>query len=323
MKYLIYTILLTSLINFSFANEINSEYLEKGFSDIHVSPSGKYLVFSKDDAPGIYLFDIKTNDAFLIGHGIGSAYHASFSQDERYIGFKLFKKIDEKILQVPALYDFENKKIIELAPPSSQTGIPSFSDDEKVAFTVGTFLILKDLNTSEERKFELPNYSNLTPLSPDGSKILFNDMDDQICLFDLDSNESRKLTTDDTGYYEPIWSPDGSAILMSSFGGNLNIYDFSKNEKITLGPGNNPQWINNGNEIIFSRPEFSENREVVNMDLYSTDKYGDIKTELTSSPEWESFPAYNSTNNTIYLADRFSGKLLTTTLYKQNLFYMP
>ena len=141
--------------------------IETGYSDLNLSPSGRYLTYSFDKQPGIFLLDIKKNESILISSGNGCAYQSSWSPDERFLGFKIFKKSDGYIMQIPALYDIEKKEIIELSSPVLQAGVPSFSGNDLVVFTLSNFLMIKDMKNSTFTRVDLYHYYNLNPISKD------------------------------------------------------------------------------------------------------------------------------------------------------------
>ncbi|HPI72967.1 MAG TPA: hypothetical protein PLZ01_06145, partial [bacterium] len=150
--------------------------VDQGFAHLSLSPAGDRLLFDLLEQPGLYLADLATGATETIALGYGVAYRASWSEDSRHVGFKRF--IGR--LQVASVYDVMNRTLRDLCEPSAQVGIPAFSADGRISFTIDRTLYLVDLQGRVLRTFPLPAYCNQTPISPDGSRAAFTDQDDQL-----------------------------------------------------------------------------------------------------------------------------------------------
>ena len=107
----------------------------------------------------------------------------------------------------------------------------------------------------EENCAGVRNMSDNSPdLSPDGQWITFisnRDGDFEIYIADVNGNNLRQLTANDTGDYDPVWSPDGQWIAFYSFRdgpNNSEIYVMDRNganvRRLTDNPtaDDNPSW---------------------------------------------------------------------------------
>ena len=200
----------------------NLQIVEKGVSLSAVSADGSKLLFSQTGNRGLCLAELDMQRTLLINAEIGSGSRATWSADGRYAAFKQLSKTTEgQFLQTPCLFDSEIEQILPLTSSSWRCGIPSISRDNKVVFTVGTTLYISDPSGNIQTTFLLPVYANQTPISPDGRTVVYNDGDDQLWLLRLSNGERRKLTTEGSSYFEPLWSPDGKKIAASTHDGRV------------------------------------------------------------------------------------------------------
>jgi len=100
----------------------------------------------------------------------------------------------------------------------------------------------------------------------------------QLFVVTLNSKHIRRLTQDDSGYFDPAWSPDGKTIACASnegrivggFGATItNIYALSaldgSKTVLTAGPGNKwmPEWSPDGHLIAYLENEASSKKSVM------------------------------------------------------------
>lgn len=183
----------------------------------------------------------------------------------------------------------------KLVSVSLQTGLPaditdfyeavgqaSFSLNGKLVYSAGTLLHVVSNNNITH--YRLPDYANLTPVSPDGNYVVYNDRQDQLFLLDLASGLSARITKDEKGYFLPQWSPDSKYILYSSLDAGLYIYDISRGSSVYIGRGFNPSWSADGKQIVF---EFREEQQGVflNSDLHIYSPETGVSVKLTDTPE--------------------------------------
>ncbi len=239
--------------------------VDQGFAHLSLSPAGDRLLFDLLEQPGLYLADLATGATETIALGYGVAYRASWSEDSRHVGFKRF--IGR--LQVASVYDVMNRTLRDLCEPSAQVGIPAFSADGRISFTIDRTLYLVDLQGRVLRTFPLPAYCNQTPISPDGSRAAFTDQDDQLHVLTMADGRIRRLSTDAVGCFAPQWSPNNRTLLAHSIDGRVLIFDSSSGCVKDLGPGLHAIWDKQGEWITFTRITLSSEGRVVRQGLYS------------------------------------------------------
>lgn len=231
------------------------------------------------------IYRIKENSVEKIVSSPGVGYRFSISHERNQIGFKI---INEKG-QRPALYDIKRDEIEYLHDYVPLCGQPSLSPSI-TAFTSGEKLVL--IKNGSRKIINLGNYSNLTPISPDGNHIAFNDIKDRIKLKNLNTDEEKIISPE--GCFGPRWSPDGEWILFTSLGDKIYSYNIISDTLHYLGKGHSPRWSPEGDRIIYYRKEI-EKLEVVSSDIFITSPRGKITEKLTfTDNELEITPSFSA-----------------------------
>lgn len=239
---------------------------EKGFSHLSLSPAGDRLLFDLQEQPGLYIADLSTGTMETIALGCGVAYRASWSADSRHVGFKRF--VNRR--QVASVYEVKSRTLRDLCEPNAQVGIPAFSSDGRISFTIGRTLYVVDLQGRVLHSFPLQAYCNQTPLSPDGSMAAYTDQDDQLHVLTMADGRIRRLSADAVGCFAPQWSPDNRTLLAHSIDGRVLLFDSSTGGMRDLGPGLHAIWDKQGERVILTRITLSSEGRVLRLGLYST-----------------------------------------------------
>ncbi|MCL5030601.1 MAG: T9SS type A sorting domain-containing protein [Bacteroidetes bacterium] len=273
------------------------------------------IVFTDSKNSAIYL--LQDNKPTLLISSPGCGNYLTYSKNKQLIGFKY---IDNNGNQIPSIINLTTKEISHLYSPVKAAGQVSFADDGTYAFTIGNKLIVHSVKGAET-EIDLGNYSNLTPISPNGNFAVYNNDGDKLFIINLLTNERRLITDNSCGYFSPIWSPDGNKILSSSLSGTLKVYDLESDRTYSLGEGLSPAWSNDSHLIIFYKNEI-KNMQLLNSDLYISDITGSEIHQLTSSQnQFEVDPSFGNNDSEIVYSLSGSEKILTANFSKVNLLF--
>ena len=202
---------------------------------------------------GSEIFLVRDNTLQTIVASPGAGMYINVSKDGRYIGYK---SIDGNANQAPAVYDVTTGAVTLLEPYSNQCGQVSFADDGTMAYTVGETLILRKDNTRQT--FPLGFYTNIANISPDGSKVVFNNLDGEMFVLDVEGRDISPLGAANS--YRAIWSEDGAHLAIQQADGGLKSMDLASRRIYDLGRANSVRWA--GTDLIITR-SVSENELVV------------------------------------------------------------
>lgn len=268
---------LTGSLTVSLTQTVKENFSE-GFLINPVTTS--YGIVAVDEFESV-VYLINDDQIQKIVEGPGCGRFLNFSMDRSKFGFKL---IDPKSgLETPAIYNFADKKIISLYQPSKRAGQVSFSDNGKIAFMIGTSLVISSGETIV--KYNVGVFSNNASISPDGKQVVFRDEFDQLWIFDLEKLTKQKITDDTRGYYNARWSPDTGYISFESVDGNIFIYNRSEGIK-HISKGENPKWSADSKKIIFHQKEIDfANVQLINSDLFIYDILSDEIIRITSTQD--------------------------------------
>lgn len=257
------------------------EFHEK-YNNPQFSPDNTKILFTDNNSNAVYVLDSQAKEVIKLGSSPSSGYKYYWSPDGKKIGFKaLIKTQSNSYLQVPVVYDVTTQKSVFLNSPVPRCGIPSFSVDGKIAYSIDNEIIVIDTWLWELKRISIPIYSNITPISPDGNKVLYNDKDDQIWLADIDGFNRIQLTNDGNGYFNPVWSPDSNKVMLTTISGDIKVIDLATRVTFAIDSGLNPSWNSDSQHIIYKKLE-TDGIDVKRTSLNIAKYDGNEKTELSS-----------------------------------------
>lgn len=283
---LIFSVIIFIVINifvYVYAQTID---FHSGYNNPLFSADNEHILFAGDNHNGVYIYNITTDEILQISSGKSSGYKYYWSVDGSKVGFKvLLEQEGDKFLQVPVVYDIYKKKYICLTEPVSLCGIPSFSADGKIVYSLSNKIVILDDKLNILKEIPTRNYSNITPVSPDGSKILYNDDNDQIWLVELNNLSHTKLTDDKEGYYNPVWSPDSKKVILNTISGHIKVVDINSKKIFYVDKGLAPCWNNDSQYLFYHKIEVVDGLRVTRS-VVSNAKYdGTDKNELTTDTD--------------------------------------
>ncbi len=271
----------------------NSPLVPEGyFTDPIETKNG--IIVTNEYQSTIYLIKNDEITELISAPGCGRFY--TVSNDENYLGFKL---IDANTgLQTPAILNLISGELTKLHEPVSYAGQVSFADNGTVAFTIGTKLIIR--NGNDEKAYELGEYSNRAPISPDGKNAIFSDANEQLWKIDLLDGSKSQITNEDNGFCRANWAPDGKRITFESVNAGVYYSDFIQMKRI--GTGEKPRWNNESQRIVYFNKEVDfENVKLINSDIYQYKIADDKLEKITSTADLKEMdPRFTKEGEIIY-----------------------
>lgn len=260
-----------------------------GYNNPLPSPRNNQLIaFAGESFDKVYLYSLPTEEMIEISGGKSSGYKFYWSLDGKYLGFKHLIEIKEyeEFLHLPVIYDITRQEWIPLCEPQPFCGIPSFSADGKIVYSVGNKIKVLDKNLHLIDEIEIQNYSNITPISPDGKYIAYNDDNEQIWLVDLVKKVHKKISDDSDAYYDPIWSWDSKKVILKTITGHIKVYELTTGQLYYIDKGLSPQWDFNSEYVFYHKIETSGNGFNIEKSVICISKFnGTEKSELTSKED--------------------------------------
>lgn len=255
-----------------------------GLANPRWSPDGRHLALSDDCGNGMYLYDTQTETCVRITDAPGSGYACNWSADSKKLGFKLLVPVAGSVfpLQMPVVFDVQQQKVFALHTAVPRAGVPSFSSNGLTAFTIDRDLRIVDSSGKLVKSVPLGHYANLAPVSPDGTKVAYNTADDQVAVLELATGQSTRLTSDQNGYFGPVWSPDSARLAVSTIAARLKSIDIQAKRMHDLDEGTNPSWAPDCRTIFYSRTDRIDGVQVLDSDIYHIQSDGSGKTRLAA-----------------------------------------
>ena len=252
-----------------------------------------HLIATDNHYSALYQISDEKMDTLVSSPGSGRYF--SISPDRQYIGFKL---INKQGLQCPGLYDLLTGEIRSLHDFCTRVGQVSFTENGKIAFTIGTELIVKeDLN---ENRYNLGTYANIAPISPDGQYVVYNDDHDDLWVLMLKNMDRKCITAKlEGGFFWPKWSSNSRLIVFSSLHGHIYVYSLPEEKVYQIGEGTSPTWSSDNKFLLYHR-SITDDMVLIGSDLYLARYDGKERFKLTStSGIHEMDPVFCNDDNTI------------------------
>ncbi|MBN1488699.1 MAG: PD40 domain-containing protein, partial [Phycisphaerae bacterium] len=253
------------------------------FDNPSYSPDGKWLAMSDGRRDALYLYNIADKTVVEMANSPSGGYAYNWAPDSTRVGFKRLIPSGQGALplQVPVFFDIGTQTLVSLCPPVQRAGVPSLAATGQIAFSVDEELRIADVSGTTLKTFALGHYANLTPISPDGTKVAYNDRDDRICVIDLATGERKALTSDENAYFNPVWSPDSSRLIVSTVSGQLKVVEISSGTVHELDEGDSPSWGPDSQTVFYNKVDRVPSVKVNSADLCRIQFDGSSMTNLT------------------------------------------
>ncbi|NOY77106.1 MAG: T9SS type A sorting domain-containing protein [Calditrichaeota bacterium] len=277
------------------AGKIPTEMVEaRVLSKVH-----SYL-FSSSEKKGLFFFSQEKNRLIRITPNTGTVF--SFDGG-RWLGLKWIRPGQNGR---PIVYHTEDSRIQTLPSSAANVGVPSFSRTGQIAYCDGNEIVLADSNGISFQRIRIPFYANLTPISPDGRWVAYNDSDDQIWIVSTTNPRNRRKLTDGRhAYFHPRWSHASDRLLIQSIDGKLFVSGLRPNTLKELAEGTHPVWSPDDRWVAFEKPVWGEQGFISNWDIAAIRSDGSQTIAITNTPEiLESSPQFISQNEISYVENQ-------------------
>ncbi len=210
---------------------------------IDISADGELLLLFLPGGQGFELVNTRTGERSAVSATPNTGYFASVSPDKRYVCFKEFLSAGGERLQVPALYDIAEKRVVRLAQPAPAAGNPVVSSRGQIAYTVGSQLTVLNADLGRFTEMSLGVVVNVLVFSPDGGQLAFSSPDESISWIDLDSGHRGNAPAGSLRGYRPQFSPDGQSLLARSSNGEIRGWHRANGTCRNFGPAETAAWL--------------------------------------------------------------------------------
>jgi len=219
------------------------------------SPDGQQLVFTsfQEGVPRLYLLDRSGNQTRPLAGWDGEMSSApEWSPDGRWLAFTSNKDGNAEIYKM----ELGSGRLVRLTYHRSIDTSPSWSPTgREIAFTSdrggSPQIYLMDADGLNVRRVTFEGeYNDLAAWSPQGDRLAYSSRitNLDVCVLDVASQQTQRLTRGPGSNESPRWSPDGRHIIFSSTRGGtsaLYIMDSDGSRQRRIGPtfhSESPDW---------------------------------------------------------------------------------
>ncbi|MCX7830650.1 MAG: hypothetical protein N2445_06285, partial [Acidobacteria bacterium] len=199
-----------------------------------ISPSGKYLAFTKDNYKGIFILDIEQGKTIVITDIDGSGFGCEWQGYEDLLAFR------------GSIGNLRKKHFIAVAHPDGTIEVSS-PLLQSVSLPVW---INKDIAFAIWGEKEVLKVSGPAKNESCKSKVILPAPEGNLVRFDNDKIERERS---EKIFFLPRYSKDGRKFLVHSLDGGIYL-GFTEEGKLTkIGEGSNARFARDGNAVVFEK----------------------------------------------------------------------
>ncbi len=260
------------------------------------------IVFTDNYASKIYL--LINGKVEILVQSAGCGRYFSVSADGSYIGYK---SINSDGKQAPAVYDLSAKTNTLLSDFSDLASLVSFANSGDFVFFKrdnSTLTCLKSnvKNKSQLSKIDYLQYSEISPISPDGKYFVYDIEQTQFFLYNFATSQKIDLPNDGKGVIYPKWSPDSKKILYQNHDMELFVYDIEDQQLYKIGKGGAGNWDANSELIVYQKTDADPINFTLNSsDIFLSDYKGQNIRQITFTKDvFEMTPSFDLQGGILY-----------------------
>ena len=246
-------LIFVQLVLFVRTNAVADTAVYDEVKPLFITSDGDLLLLSLPDHQGFELIATKTGQRGNVTQTPNTEYFVTISPDKKYICYKEFSLINKHLLQVPVLYDINQKKVLQLCEAAPQVGSPIVSTQGKIAYTIGRKLVLLHSDLSKFSEIDLGDTVNLLSFSPDGNRVVFNNAKEIISWIDLETGIKTDVPASTLQGYHPRFSPNGQSLLTYSINGEVEACQLSSCVTSRFGKAESGNWVNDDQLAIVNK----------------------------------------------------------------------
>lgn len=254
-----------------------------------VSPSGKFLAFSKDNYKGIYILSLSDGKVIQITDLDGAGFGFEWQGYEDIIAFRgSVGNLRRKHLICVAHTDGS----IEVSSPLLETvSLPIFINRDLVFAVWGKKESLKIVGPTRN---ETCSYK-VFMASPEGEIVCFNG----------EKTEKRK---ENKVFFLPRYSKDGKKFLVHSLDGGIYLGSVEDGSLKKIAEGSNGRFAKEDSAIIFEKTK-DDGHRIIESDIFLYDLKNETLFQLTDTKAIiERMPAMAEDGHTLYWSE--DGKIM-------------
>lgn len=255
-----------------------------------VSPSQKYLAFSKENYKGIYLLDLESGKVTKITDLDGSGFGFEWQNYEDVLSFR------------GSLGNAKRKHIICVAHPDGQIEVSSpMLSSVSLPVWINRNLVFAVWGEKEKVKIVGKEKESLS-----SNAFVFTSPEGRITKFKDEKVEKSEKS--DKVFFLPRYSKDGTKFLVHCLDGGIYLGSLSEGNLEKIADGSNARFAREDSAVIFEKTK-DDGHKITQSDIYLYDIKTKTTYQLTDTKEIiERMPSMADDGHTVYWCE--NGKIM-------------